>query len=112
MFHTLQYQTWFIISVFLVLTTCISVDGYERFDGCCCSVIREIYSGPHYSKGFQPEDRESMFSEIFVPDAKIHGVTSLMTVILLLTSAQEIEVISQNSKISNSVIFIRMQRDE
>jgi hypothetical protein len=53
-----------------------------------------------------------MFSKIFVPGAKVHGVTSLMTVILLLISAPEFEVLSQNSKISNSAIVIRMQRDD
>jgi len=39
-------------------------------------------------------------------------VTSLITVILLLTSASEIEVMSQNRNISNSATFISMQRDE
>jgi hypothetical protein len=71
-----------------------------------------IYSGPQTSTGFQPEDRESMFSEIFVPDAKIHGVASLMTVILLLTSASETEFVPQKSKISNSAIVIRTQRED
>jgi hypothetical protein len=61
---------------------------------------------------FQHENRDSIFSEIFVSGAKIYGVKSLITIILLLTSAPEIEVISQNSKISSSAIFILMQREE
>jgi hypothetical protein len=44
--------------------------------------------------------------------SKIHGVASLMTIILLLTPASEIEFIPQNSETSNSAIVIRTQRDE